>query len=110
MKYGIIFFGGTMSNFAISDGSKIVNVVVAESKEDAELVTGLEAIETDGIPWMDWTLEEEGWRMPPPYPSWSWNGNEYVAPYPQPEKEGFWYHWDEETLSWKENKIMIEEE
>jgi hypothetical protein len=99
-----------MPNFAISDGSKIVNVIVSDSKKIAEEVTGLSAIKTDGEPWIDWTLEEEGWRMPPPYPSWIWNSQEWEAPIPMPEKEGFWYSWNEESMSWDEHEIIIEED
>lgn len=78
-----------MSNYAISNGSKIVNVVLADSKEVAEQATQMEAFETFGEPWIDWTLEPEGWRPPPPFPSWTWDdsaGN-YEPPVPQPEEE-----------------------
>jgi hypothetical protein len=98
-----------MSNFAISDGSKIVNVIVADSKEVAEEVTGMEAIETSGEPWIYWTLEEEGWRKPSPYPSWIWNNEEWESPTPMPPKEGFWYSWNEGSLSWDEHEIIVEE-
>jgi hypothetical protein len=95
-------------NFAISDGSKIINVVVADSKEIVAEITGLQAFETNGQPWIDWTMEEEGWRRPSPYPSWIWNNEEWEAPTPMPSKEGYWYSWNENSLSWDENKIIIE--
>ena len=64
-----------MSNFAIIDGDTVVNVIVADSREIAEEVTGLSAVETDGEPWIGWTLIDGEWVAPPPPP----------APEPDPE-------------------------
>lgn len=98
-----------MPNFAISDGSKIVNVIVAESKEVAEKVSGMSAIEIENDePWLEWTIEEEGWRTPKPYPSWSWSGSEWIPPVDKPEGAGM-YEWNEELQEW-ENQIPIVEE
>lgn len=54
-----------MPNFAIHDGSTVVNVIVADSKEIAEEVTGLSAVEADGEPWIGWTLVDGVWTAPP---------------------------------------------
>lgn len=89
-----------MANYAISNGSKIVNVIVADSQEIAEEATGMTAIETSGEPWIDWTLEVEGWRMPSPFASWVWSGTEWESPVPQPTQPGYFYTWNEDTLSW----------
>lgn len=86
-----------MPDFAIHDGYTVVNVVVADSAEIAEVVTGLHAFETDGVPWLGWTLESEGWRRPAPFPSWTWDGSDYVAPVSDP---GDGSYWDEGSLSW----------
>lgn len=88
-----------MANFAIHDGTRVVNVIVADSQEVAESITGMTALETSGEPWIDWTLEVEGWRRPSPFPSWSWDPGvgDYVAPVPDP---GDGSYWDEESLSW----------
>lgn len=86
-----------MANFAIHDGTTVVNVINADSQEIAEQVTGLTALETSGEPWIDWTLESEGWRRPSPFPSWVWNGSEWEAPVADP---GDGSTWDEATLSW----------
>lgn len=54
-----------MPNFAIHDGSTVVNVIVADSKEIAEEVTGMSALETEGEPWIGWTLTDGVWTAPP---------------------------------------------
>lgn len=53
-----------MNNYAIIDNKKIINVVVAESKEMAEQITGKEVIETTGAPWIDWILLNDVWTAP----------------------------------------------
>lgn len=45
-----------------------------------------------------WTVETDGLRRPSPYPSWTWDGSDWVAPVAQPEGPHFW---DEGSLSWK---------
>lgn len=89
-----------MPNFAIYESNEIINVIVAESKETAELATGLNAIPATNGLWIGWTLEEEGWRSPKPYPSWSWDGEMWVAPIPRP-LNGIW-EWNEEFQEWEE--------
>lgn len=86
-----------MPNFAIHDGARVVNVIVADSAEVAESITGMSALETSGEPWIDWTLESEGWRRPSPFPSWTWNGSAWEAPVTDPQDGSTW---DEDTLSW----------
>lgn len=90
-----------MPNYAIHDGSKVVNVIIADSKNIAEEITGLNAIETAGEPWIDWTFEVEGWRPPRPFNSWNWDGNEWVAPIPMPNEDGPW-EWNEDYLNWEQ--------
>jgi hypothetical protein len=53
-----------MANFAIHDGTTVLNVIVADSKEIAEQVTGLEAIETTGQPWVNWIYKDGEWVDP----------------------------------------------
>jgi hypothetical protein len=55
-----------MANFAIHDGSTVVNVIVADSAEIAEQVTGLQAIETAGQPWTGWIYKDGEWVEPTP--------------------------------------------
>jgi hypothetical protein len=89
-----------MPNFAIHDGSRVANVIVAEDQETAESVTGMSAVQTSGEPWIGWTLESEGWRRPSPFPSWIWDESvqDYVAPTPDPDDGS---EWDEESQSWQ---------
>lgn len=97
-----------MDNYAISDGYTVVNVIVAEDISVVEnFFPDMEVFQTNGEPWIGWTLEEEGWRKPSPYPSWIWNGEDWEAPEPRPENTEFYlWEWDEENLEWKQ--IMIE--
>jgi hypothetical protein len=52
-----------MPRFAVINGSAVVNAIIADSKEDAELVTGLLCIET----------MEAG-------PRWGWDGEKLTEP------------------------------
>ena len=45
-----------------------------------------------------WTVEEDGLRPLAPYPSWTWDGGEWVAPVPKPDGD---YWWDEGAQDWK---------
>lgn len=94
-----------MADYAVHDGATVVNVVVAGSQEVAEETTGLFAIEVvDGTPWIEWTLEADGWRPPPPYPSWPWDDHlrAYVPPLAEPEplEEGGMHVWNESENTW----------
>lgn len=91
-----------MPDFAVHDGSLVVNVIVADSQQIAEEVTGLSAIQTDGAPWLGWTMEPEGWRPPAPFPSWSWTGSTWQAPVPYPTDAEHGATWDEDAQAWIE--------
>lgn len=54
-----------MPDFAIHDGLTVHNVIVADSQEIAEEVTGLTALETEGVPCIGWTLIDGVWTAPP---------------------------------------------
>ena len=45
---------------------------------------------------------------PKPYASWTLNSEtaSWDAPTPMPTTEGKFYHWDEESTSWKENETI----
>ena len=88
-----------MPNFAVYDGTTVVNVIVAESQAVAEQATGLSAVETESAPWIGWTLHDGEWRPPTPFPSWVWIDSEWIAPVPYPS-DGQHYRWDEDTLGW----------
>lgn len=96
-----------MSNYAVHDGYTIINVIVAENKKIAEDLTGLSAIEiTDNYLGIGWTLEENGWRPPSPYPSWIWDGISWNAPVPYPDDNKS-YIWNEENILW--DLVVVEE-
>lgn len=86
-----------MPNYALHDGVTVVNVIIADSVAIAEDLSGLSAIETDGTPWMGWTMEAEGWRPPSPFPSWTWNGSMWESPVERPTGD---YAWDEDGQQW----------
>ena len=89
-----------MSNYAMYESDTIINIIVAESKDLAESITGLKAIEIiDNRPLMGWELFEGVWRSQKPFDSWTWNGEDWEAPIPMPN-DGNKYFWDEQSLSW----------
>ena len=57
-----------MPNYAVHDGSTVRNVIVAESLEIAESVSGLQALETTGQPWIGWVMQDGEWVPPAPEP------------------------------------------
>jgi hypothetical protein len=69
----------------------------ADGITDFEEVTDLEF-----KPGIGWTWNEaDGFRPPQPYPSWNWDGAEWVAPTPKPT-DGERYLWNEDTQTWDE--------
>ena len=53
-------------DYAIIKDNRVINVIVADSKEIAEELTSLEAVETTGQPWLDWTRVDGQWVEPQP--------------------------------------------
>lgn len=57
-----------MANYAVMNGNLITNVIVAESLEDAEQLTGAKCIELStepGSPGPGWTLQDDNtWLNP----------------------------------------------
>jgi len=90
-----------MPNFAVHNGSTILNVIVADTAAHAEELTGLAAFETSGQPWIDWIFVDGEWLPPRILPSWVWDGDDWVPPIPRPTEGGPW-RWDEDTVSWVE--------
>ena len=77
-------------NFAVISGNTVVNVIVADSQEIAEEVTGLSAVETEGEPWLGWTMHGNEWRPPMPTVGvWEWDEATHgwidVTPEPEPD-------------------------
>lgn len=93
-----------MPIYAIHDGNRVLNTIVAESKEIAEECTQLFAMESiDYKPWVGWEHYENGWRPSQPFPSWAWDESdkEWTPPIQIPSEFGDWA-WDEEDLVWVE--------
>lgn len=55
-----------MADYAIIENDVVTNVIVADSKEIAEEVTGFEAIETNGQPWIGWARVDGEFIDPTP--------------------------------------------
>lgn len=94
-----------MKLFAVLSGNVVENVIVAESKEIAELVASRNCYEyTDENPaGIGWSYDDATGRFisPSPFLSWSFNRDIWVweAPIPMPN-DGAEYSWDETSQQW----------
>lgn len=89
--------------WAAIDGGVITNTFVGDD-DFADLVRPehddvIEITNESPMPGVRWTIEEEGYRVPQPWPSWSWNGAAWEAPTPRPDGPGAWM-WDEDAQDW----------
>ena len=55
-----------MANFAVINNDVVTNVIVADTLEIAQELTGLECFETNGSPWINWTRSGNTWIDPMP--------------------------------------------
>ena len=93
-----------MANFAVIEGTKIVNTIVADSKAIAEEATGKTCIEyTTESAEPGGSYIDGKFIQIQPFPSWTLNFNSYIweAPVAMPIDEKS-YRWDEATTSWTE--------
>ena len=100
-----------MRNFAVIENEIITNVIIADTIEIAEEVTGktcmlLEEDSRLGIGWF-WDEANNCYLSPKPYPSWNWDNinNVWVAPVELVVTDPLTFLnpvWDEESLSWVE--------
>ena len=86
-------------------GGVVVNVGALSTENDykaahAALADKFDEIRIVPAAGIGWTVEEDGLRPPSPYPSWVWDGSEWVAPVPMPDDGGA-YLWDEDAQDWK---------
>lgn len=93
-----------MANFAILEGSDVVNVIVADSLEVAQEVTGKTAVAyTDENPAsIGGTYDAVKSKFIPvkPFASWTLDSNDvWQAPVAMPT-DGQNYAWNEETHAW----------
>ena len=71
-----------MPNYLVIKNNKVIDALVADSKEYLEQIFTDEIIEDDGIVGIGWERKPEGW----------------IAPYP---KDGLAYTWNQELLVWE---------
>lgn len=97
-----------MMSFAVYEDNRVLNLIVSESKEQAELITGKSCIECDPVygPHIGWILYNEEWvPSEPPYPSWVYSKENMMweapveHPFVEPGSTDS-YNWDEDSLSW----------
>lgn len=103
-----------MPNYYIHNNERILNFIIADTKELAEEITGLVAIsEEEAINGLSigWTIENGLWTQPKPegYPSWLLNAETrfWEPPVTYPE-DGLEYRWDENSTAWVEVADSIE--
>jgi hypothetical protein len=123
-----------MAHFAQLDQNNIVIQVTVVSNEDmldnkGKEVEALGAAVCESVvgpgPWvqtsyngnmrrryagigMTYSAEHDAFLLPQPYPSWTLDlddPNDWVPPTPMPTDEGYWYEWDEDSLSWVAHEI-----
>lgn len=94
-----------MANFAVIDGINVLNIIIADSKEIAEEITGKTCIEYSDADKAQpgGTYEKELFIPRKPFPSWTLNKskNEWEAPVARPLDDKL-YFWNEEITSWVE--------
>lgn len=93
-----------MPSYAVIDNGNIINTIVAESKDGAELFSGKLCIEftSEQRVQIGGTWDGVSFIEVQPYPSWTLNSDKQWEP-PVPKPEGganFYYVWNEDTLSW----------
>lgn len=96
-----------MPSYSIKNNNFIVNHVIVESFELAELIFGEGNVESMLLEiGSRFNIDANKWQRPQPFPSWILNEEtyEWEAPTKQPE-DGKTYTWDEATVSWS-NSIV----
>lgn len=84
----------------VEDGI-VVQAIVGDPAWAADRLGG-EWHGTDSKVGIGWTYtEQDGFRPPQPYPSWSWDGTAWQPPVPYPN-DGQFYTWDENNQAWVE--------
>lgn len=94
-----------MANYAIIENNIVTNVIVADTLEIAETITGMLCIESTDLNSANVGGTYDGFHFTPPspYPSWLLNNDtrQWYPPTPVPN-DGKLYLWNEENSSWKE--------
>jgi hypothetical protein len=100
-----------MATYAVIEDGTVINVIVADSQEIAEDVTQNTCIEYTeenplGIGWY-WLAGHNKYVPVSPFPSWIYDGNNWVAPIEMPVEENKYFTWNEETVSWTSHDIEL---
>jgi hypothetical protein len=92
-----------MPKYAVIVGIEVINIIQAESLQDAERITGFSCVEyTEEPAEPGGTYENGRFIQIKPYPSWILNEEfKWQAPIPYPN-DGKNYVWDEAILNWSE--------
>ena len=98
-----------MPNFAVIDGTNVLNTILADSKAIAEEVTGKTCVEFTNEPAeTDGTYVDGVFIQRKPFESWVLNSqNQWEAPIAQPafdEENPKSYMWNESIVNWVEVK------
>jgi hypothetical protein len=97
-----------MAKFAVLDDKNILNIIVADSKEIAEEVTGRVCVEfTTEMAEPGGTYDGVDFIQKKLCSSWILNANkQWEPPIPRPSDTDEFYHvWDEESVSWSKHLI-----
>jgi len=94
-----------MKTFAVMDENTVINIIIADSKEDAETLSNKQCIEIiDTFVDIGYVFNEERnvFIKPKPYPSYILNDNNiWEAPIANPTDETNVYSWNEEERIWE---------
>jgi len=88
-----------MTNYAIHNGSTILNIIVADSQEIAENISKEQAFEITSFLNIGWIQVDGTWVPPKPYDSWVLNNGTWEAPVPKPDLDKD-YEWQEYSQTW----------
>ena len=96
-----------MKNFAVMEENTVINIILADSKEDAETLSNKECIDiSDTFVDIGYVFIEEKNILvkPKPYPSYILNdSNIWQSPVAKPDTQEFTYSWNEEELIWEQD-------
>ena len=84
------------------DNGTVTQVTVGDDADWCASTFGGVWVGTDQHVGIGWThSEQDGFRPPQPYPSWTWVDGSWTPPVPYPDDDGF-YTWDEDEQAWIE--------
>lgn len=96
-----------MKRYAVIEDSTVINLIVADSQEVAEAITGKQCIESDHMQIVIGSVLVDG--ILKPYASWILDdNNEWIPPIPKPEfpeRSGRYAEWNFETNEWETFEI-----